>query len=72
VRLKVRVLGTRPVRQIDVIRSNKYIHTAQPMTRDVSFEFEDAQPPAGDKYYYVRIIQVDEQMAWSSPVWIGK
>jgi hypothetical protein len=32
----------------------------------------DNQPPAGESYYYVRVIQVDDQMAWSSPIWIQR
>jgi hypothetical protein len=28
----------------------------------------DAQP--GENYYYVRVIQKDGQMAWSSPIWV--
>jgi hypothetical protein len=71
-RLSVKVIGTRPVRQIDIIRNNKFIHTVQPMEKDVSFSFIDSQPQSGESYYYVRVIQVDEQMAWSSPIWVTR
>ena len=33
--------------------------------------FVDEQPPEGRCFYYVRVIQVDEEIAWSSPVWFG-
>lgn len=69
-RLKVKVIGTRPVRQIDIIRNNKYIHTLHPIQNDVSFEFQDPDNAAGERYYYVRVIQIDDQMAWSSPIWV--
>jgi hypothetical protein len=29
-----------------------------------------AQPAAGVHYYYVRVQQVDGQLAWASPMWI--
>ncbi len=32
-------------------------------------EFTDA-PPAGEHYYYLRVRQVNGQVAWSSPVWV--
>ncbi|MBM3726598.1 MAG: DUF3604 domain-containing protein [Acidobacteria bacterium] len=72
VRIKVKVLGTAPIRQIDVIRNNQFIHNLNPMQKDTSFEFADPKPKAGESYYYVRVIQVDDQMAWSSPVWIRR
>jgi hypothetical protein len=38
--------------------------------RDVRFEVEDSSPKQGD-YYFVRVRQANDAMAWSSPVWIG-
>jgi hypothetical protein len=70
--LSVKVIGTQPVRQIDIIRSNEFLHTRNPMQKDVSFTFRDTQPKKGESYYYVRVIQVDDQIAWSSPVWITR
>jgi hypothetical protein len=71
-KLSVKVIGTMPVRQIDIIRNNKFIHNVSPMEREVNFTFVDNQPPAGESYYYVRVIQADDQMAWSSPIWVER
>ena len=71
-KLSVKVVGTMPVRQIDIVRNNRFIHTVDPMQREVSFTFADNQRPSGGSYYYVRVIQVDDQMAWSSPIWIER
>jgi hypothetical protein len=38
----------------------------------VSFTFADQAPLQGESYYYVRVIQVDDQMAWSSPIWLQR
>ena len=38
---------------------------------DVEFQFEDTERPRHGDYYYVRVRQVDQAMAWSSPIWIG-
>lgn len=37
---------------------------------DVSFEVEDQGQRQGD-YYYVRVVQADDAIAWSSPAWVG-
>ncbi len=72
VRLWLKVLGTADVRQIDIIRGNKFIHTRQNLGRDVQFTFEDAEPLTGESYYYVRVQQSDDEIAWSSPIWITR
>jgi hypothetical protein len=38
----------------------------------VEFTYRDAQPVKGESYYYVRVIQADDQIAWSSPIWIKR
>jgi hypothetical protein len=76
-RLSIRIEGTKPIRQIDIIRNNEFIHTRHPLAQNDVFTFTDPNPPAAtkagfDTYYYVRVQQVDEQIAWSSPIWIQK
>ena len=71
-KLSVKVIGTTPIRQIDIIRDNTFVHNRQPLEKEVSFTFVDNQAPSGESYYYVRVIQVDDQMAWSSPIWITR
>lgn len=38
--------------------------------QDVSFQLNDVGDIQGD-YYFVRVIQVDDAIAWSSPIWVG-
>jgi hypothetical protein len=71
-KLMVKVIGTMPIRQIDIIKNNKFLHNRQPMEKEVSFTFVDNQAGPGESYYYVRAIQVDDQIAWSSPIWITR
>jgi len=70
--LWVRVIGTAPLRQIDVIRNNSVVHNLQPLQKEARFTYVDAQPSAGESYYYIRVIQANEQMAWSSPIWVRR
>ncbi len=69
-KLVVKVIGTTPIRQIDVVKNNTFIHNRQPLEREVSFTFADNQPSPGESYYYVRVIQADDNIAWSSPIWV--
>ncbi len=39
-------------------------------TLEANFEVEDTGVLEGD-YYYVRVLQRNDAMAWSSPVWVG-
>jgi hypothetical protein len=41
-------------------------------TREFTGEWEDAALPAGDSWYYARFVQVDGEMAWSSPIYVTK
>jgi hypothetical protein len=69
-KLSVHVIGTAPVKTIDVIKNNKYVHQLSPKRSDVQFEYLDQSIESGESYYYVRVEQTDGQLAWSSPIWI--
>jgi hypothetical protein len=72
-RLDVVVLGTGPIERVDVLRNGHVVHTERPGPSDetVRMHWQDAAPIKGDKpsHYYVRVLQKDGQMAWSSPIW---
>ncbi|MBM3814248.1 MAG: hypothetical protein FJW20_21700 [Acidimicrobiia bacterium] len=71
-KLAVRIVGTAPIKQVDVIKNNVYIHKLTPNQQDVSFEYLDAASASGESYYYVRAEQTDGQLAWSSPIWVRR
>ena len=69
--LWVKIIGTAPVRQIDIIKNNTFVHTSQPMQQEVEFTFTDTRAAdQPENYYYVRATQADDQIAWSSPIWV--
>ncbi len=69
-RLSVRMSGTSPIKQVDVIKNNKYVHQLKPGTKEIKFEYLDRAAEPGESYYYVRMEQTDGQLAWSSPIWV--
>ena len=73
--LKVKAVGTGPIKQIEVVKNNTYVFTYRPKEgkTSASFTFNDANAadtPAA--YYYVRVEQTDGQMAWASPIWVNR
>jgi len=68
--IKVEAVGTAPIQSIELIRDNEVIHHWQGCGEQVHLGYEDVTPLSDrGHYYYVRLTQVDGQMAWSSPVW---
>jgi hypothetical protein len=68
--LVVSVEGTGPIARIDVIKNSKIVYSISPQARKAHFTFRDDAYRGGDSYYYVRVIQVDKNMAWASPIWV--
>jgi aspartate carbamoyltransferase regulatory subunit len=71
VEVKVTARCPADIDRIEVCRNNQFIYTKQPEGRETSFTFLDREPVEGRSYYYVRVVQKDEELAWSSPVWFG-
>jgi hypothetical protein len=74
VHVRASVTGTAELATIDIVRNNRDIYTCRPHSEEATFEFHDElddAPDAGDLYYYLRVTQVDGEMAWSSPVWVA-
>ncbi len=69
--LKIHVRGARAVAHVEVIKDNKVIYSVQPGKQTVDFEFSDKGAVAGRHFYYVRVQQDDEMLAWSSPMFIN-
>ncbi len=71
VRLKVKAIGTGPIKKVDVIKDFLYVYTTEPRTAKVEFEWQDEEKrPAGLSWYYVRVEQEDGELAWGSPIWV--
>jgi len=69
VTVTIRVRCPQPIDRVEVCRSNQFIHRVQPAGKSAEITFVDRKPLPGTSYYYVRVIQTDQEIAWSSPVW---
>lgn len=70
-KLWFQVDGTAPIKRITIIRNEEDWKTFGPFDES-GFETTviDEAMLAGENRYYVRVEQVDGNMAWSSPVWV--
>ena len=69
--LVVNVVGTGPIRRVDVIHNEHYVYAITPKGKNVlKFRYADPNPVSGENRYYIRLLQEDGNIAWSSPVWI--
>ncbi len=68
-RLRIEVHGTADVMRVDVIRGAERLHSEPGDGRDMCFEVADPAPSA-EALYYVRVVQVDREYAWTSPIFV--
>lgn len=68
--LEVEVHATAPLRSVSIVKNNQTLFSFLDPQWDVSFTVSDTPSSASD-FYYVRVIQEDGHLAWSSPIWVG-
>ena len=71
-RFSVTAAGTGLIKQVDLVKNKRFVYTSRPAAKNVSFEFSDPNLAAGESWYYVRVLQEDGQLAWSSPIWLRR
>lgn len=70
--LSVKVTGTDEIDVVDIISMGHTVYTKKGGEKTIQFTFtDDRYLKNGWIYYYVRVIQKNKGMAWSSPVWVG-
>jgi hypothetical protein len=69
--IEIRVRCPGDIDRIEICRNNRFIYSKTPDGRACEFTFTDTAPLPDRSYYYVRVIQKDQEIAWSSPVWFG-
>ncbi len=69
-RLAVKVFGTSALQRVEIIRDGKFVFTTSPHAQNAEFTYIDNEAPKGESWYYVRVTQMDRNLAWSSPIWV--
>jgi len=71
--LKVKCEGANGIDHVRIVRNGEVVHTGF-YHGEPAFSLEYVDPsysPEEAAYYYVRVVQVDRESAWSSPIWVG-
>lgn len=71
VEVKIEASCPADIKRIEVCRNNRFVYTVSPTGREADLSYVDMEPPDSRTYYYVRLIQKDGEIAWTSPVWFG-
>jgi hypothetical protein len=69
-KLSVKVLGTSALESVEIIKDGKFVYQTRPSGDTVEFDYTDTAAAAGQSWHYVRVMQKDRNMAWSSPIWV--
>ena len=65
-----RVVGTGPLKRVDLPRNNEVVKSWPGEGKDdLAGSFARVEPLDKTEWWYLRAIQEDTEMAWSSPVW---
>ena len=68
-RIHVEATGTAPIKRAEVFRNGVLAHHKIGGRDEFEMTFDDPAP-AGPTWYYARVTQSGEDIAWSSPIWI--
>jgi len=69
VRICAGVLGTGPIAKVEIIKNRKVIYCAEDPGDQAEIEMKDCLEENWG-WYYLKVTQKDEHMAWSSPIWV--
>lgn len=66
--ISVSILGTDKLK-VELLKNNQLIKTLEADSKACDFTYKDEERNETD-YYYIRVTQEDDHMAWSSPIWV--
>jgi hypothetical protein len=69
-KFQVKVVGTSAIAKVEIIKDGKFVFNTEPNGTTAGFTYVDAKPGKGESWYYVRVTQLDRNLAWSSPIWV--
>ena len=69
-RLIIKALGADRIKQLVIVKNQEIIYTRHPTADSVTLRYTDNKFEPGKNYYYVRVLQNNGMVAWSSPIWL--
>jgi hypothetical protein len=71
-KIVVKIIGTAPISQFALIKNGRFVYEGQPGRPDMDFTFVDNAFIEDESWYYIRVVQSDRNVAWSSPIWVRR
>ena len=68
--LEAEIHGTAPLKAVVVVKNNADTAPLPVEGERCVARWVDDSPPQGGDFYYLRVVQRDGEMAWTSPVWV--
>ncbi len=69
-KIEITVKGTDRLKLVEVIKNNQSLKKYSWTDPSFSASLMDKSESSSNDYYYLRVVQQDNYMAWSSPIWI--
>ena len=69
--LVVDSIGTNTISHLKIVKNNEPLFVREVGDDEEYFEYRDASVARDGDFYYVRVVQTDDETAWSSPVWLN-
>ncbi len=67
------IAAPEPIQTVEVIRDNQFVFTTSPNAKETRFQFQDTNlKPGQSAYYYIRAKIGEQDIAWTSPLWIER
>jgi hypothetical protein len=71
--IEAQILAPAEVRALAVVRDSNFVYTTEPRGAQARFQFTDRElKPGQSAYYYVRALTGEDDVAWSSPIWVTR
>ncbi len=68
--INVHVVGTAAFDYVAILKNNQIIHQTGAGATAVQFSLTDQTDLAPGDFYYLRVVQSNGDLAWSSPIWV--
>ena len=69
--IRIHAIGTDTISHLKIVKNNQTLFVREVGDDEEYFEYHDTAPAADGDWYYVRVVQTDDETAWSSPVWVN-
>ncbi len=69
--IRIHAIGEGPIEYMKIVKNNEDLIVRECSQDEEYFEYHDTSEARDGDWYYVRVVQEDEETAWSSPVWVN-